>query len=297
MELQQHCVKVGEWSINLMVGGEGAPILFLHGIGLTWKWWKPVLGWFAERHTVAAIDLPGFGRSSPMYGRPRPEQYADLVESVIATLGMGPTVVVGHSLGGYVAVNAAFEGARGLRAVALLAPAGFGPVKNRLLRALSVPHVGEALSLAGASGARTLINSMVWKPRAISEEMAGWIEVGEAVQDQFLMQLRMGLHLGRTRQEFMLDQEHPLPVPAWLGWGLHDTVFPIETGYDAARVLGLERISVFRNSGHMPQIEEPCRFREEVGAFIETLPHWRPTGCGTTAALGSTILRPVRRVR
>jgi pimeloyl-ACP methyl ester carboxylesterase len=272
MDLHRSDIEVGEWTIGFESAGDGPPIVFLHGIGLSGRWWRPVLPRFATHHTVCAIDLPGFGRSSPIREKPRPDQYAALVDAVVQTLGRGPAVVVGHSLGGYVAVNAALEGARGMRAVALVAPAGFGPVRNHLLRALSVPHIGEALSHAGRPGALALLRSMVRRGDSISTEMRDWIEIGESAQQQFLTQLRIGLYLGQTRPEFIMAEPHPLPVPSWLGWGRHDSVFPIATADRAASVMGIAGVHVFEHSGHMPQVEEREEFERALATFIATLP-------------------------
>src|SRR5690348_7253932 len=123
-------LQVLDWKINTVVAGDGPLILFLHGIGLSWQWWQPTLTSLADGFTVCAIDLPGSGKSSSLTSKPSPELLSEFVAQLIKLLDLGPALVVGHSLGGYVVAEAAIHKAPGLKAIALVAPAGFGPIHN-----------------------------------------------------------------------------------------------------------------------------------------------------------------------
>jgi pimeloyl-ACP methyl ester carboxylesterase len=105
-------------------GGHGRPLVLLHGLGLTWRSWKPVLGALEARHDAIALDLPGFGASAPLERgvRPTPRALADAVAAELDRLGLEAPIVVGNSLGGWLALELARRG-RAQRVVAI-APSG-----------------------------------------------------------------------------------------------------------------------------------------------------------------------------
>src|ERR1700704_3809703 len=99
-------------------GGRGPPLLLVHGLGLSWRSWEPVLDALEVRHDVVSIDLPGFGESPPLPDDavPTATRLADAVESELDRLGLETPAVVGNSLGGWVALELARRG-RAARAV------------------------------------------------------------------------------------------------------------------------------------------------------------------------------------
>ncbi len=105
-------------------GGSGQPLVLVHGLGLSWRSWQPVLDALEDRHDVVAIDLPGFGESLPLPdgAAPTPTRLADAVESELDRLGLDAPALVGNSLGGWVALELARRG-RAARAV-VISPSG-----------------------------------------------------------------------------------------------------------------------------------------------------------------------------
>jgi len=104
--------------------GAGEPLLLIHGIGHTWRGWRPMLPLLEERFEVLAVDLPGFGHSEPFPPGldSTPEALADAVEDEMARAGFDTAHIAGNSLGGWIA----FELARRGRAetVTALSPTG-----------------------------------------------------------------------------------------------------------------------------------------------------------------------------
>jgi pimeloyl-ACP methyl ester carboxylesterase len=119
-------------------GGSGQPLVLLHGLGLSWRSWQPVLDALEDRHDVVAIDLPGFGESPPLPDgvAPTPGRLADAVESELDRLGLDAPALVGNSLGGWVALELARRG-RAARAV-VISPSGLeSPLERALVIALN----------------------------------------------------------------------------------------------------------------------------------------------------------------
>ena len=261
-------MAVNGWRINTVTAGNGPPILFLHGIGQSWQWWRPVMSRLSRLYTVCAIDLPGCGASSPLTSRPDPASYTLLVDNTIESLGLGPAVVVGHSLGGYIAANAATNRAQGIKALMLVDSGGFGPVRNRILRLLSWPVIGEVLVSLDAP--TPLLYSMVHHRQSITHADLEAARLSPLARSQFLYQLRLGLLCGRTTDAALIPDPSPLTIPALIVWGNYDTVFPVEQAHRAQRVLRLPTSPViFDESGHWPPHEEATRFDNLLRRFCE----------------------------
>lgn len=264
-------VQVENWTIHTVVAGSGPPILFVHGIGLSSSWWRPVMQALAEQFSVCAIDLPGCGSSSPVTSPPAAASYGLLVECVVNSLDLGPAVVVAHSLGGYVATQAAIQHSPAVKALALVDSGGFGQITNWILRLLSWPMAGDLLMRL--DWPTPLLQSMVKDHRTITAEDLAASRLSTVQRQQFLYLLRLGLRRGETIESALIPDPSPLSIPALILWGRYDSVFPVEYAYRAERVLNVSRPPViFEQAGHWPPREEPLRFNDVLRRFcIEQL--------------------------
>src|SRR3954471_20826978 len=113
-------------ALDLHRGGSGAPLVLIHGIGHTWRGWKPMLPLLEERFDVLAVDLPGFGRSEPLPPgmSPTPEALADAVEDEMGRAGFDSAHVAGNSLGGWIALELGRRGRA--ETVTAISPSGLG---------------------------------------------------------------------------------------------------------------------------------------------------------------------------
>ena len=153
MNLQSRIVKVGKLSAHYLLAGpnpghqERVPLIFLHGGGETARAWRWVMPSLAGRHPVLALDLPGSGRSDLVNGSYTAGFYGRFVRGFLDALDISQAVLVGHSLGGLVAIQAALaceHGDRGrVQALALVASAGLGREVNPILKVLTLPVLGD----------------------------------------------------------------------------------------------------------------------------------------------------------
>src|SRR5918992_4234493 len=129
-------------------GGTGEPLVLIHGIGHTWRGWKPMLPHLEPRFDVLAVDLPGFGHSPPLPAgtEPTPEALADAVERAMDEAGFDRAHVAGNSLGGWIALELARRG-RALTVTAI-SPAGLQHKREKAW--------GRSMLLAMHWGARNL---------------------------------------------------------------------------------------------------------------------------------------------
>jgi pimeloyl-ACP methyl ester carboxylesterase len=105
-------------------GGSGEPLVLVHGIGHTWRGWRPMLPLLEQRFNVLAVDLPGFGRSAPFPPGvdSTPEALADAVEDEMSRAGLETAHFAGNSLGGWISLELARRGRA--RTVTAISPAG-----------------------------------------------------------------------------------------------------------------------------------------------------------------------------
>jgi pimeloyl-ACP methyl ester carboxylesterase len=110
-------------AVTMHRAGSGEPVVLLHGLGLTWRCWKPVLRGLEALHDAIALDLPGFGDAPPLEDRaPTVAALADAVEAELDRLGIEAAHLGGNSLGGWIALELARRGRA--RSVVALAPSG-----------------------------------------------------------------------------------------------------------------------------------------------------------------------------
>jgi pimeloyl-ACP methyl ester carboxylesterase len=143
--------------------GEGPPLVLLHGLGLSWRTWLPVLEALEEHHDVVALDLPGFGDSPPLGVAPTPQNLADALERELDGLGLSAPALVGNSIGGWLALELARRG-RAARVVAI-APSGLETpperayviAANELMRVRSRLLAPLARAVTAPAPARTVL--------------------------------------------------------------------------------------------------------------------------------------------
>ena len=120
----------------------------------------------------------------------------------------------------------------------------------------------------GNFGSRVFLNTTVHHPASIPVELIKLTSVSPGARREFLRQLRMGIHLGRTTDAYLIENPVTLAVPLVLMWGRYDRVLPLDVAYRAERVLHGDPPVIFEDSGHLPQIEEPARFDTTIRWFL-----------------------------
>lgn len=106
-------------------GGDGPPLVFVHGLSSYTAYWEYQLPHFAKKYRVLALDLPGYGASGRPDAACTPPWYADLVSDWMDVVGASRATIVGHSMGGQIAMTLALNHPERVSALVLSAPAGF----------------------------------------------------------------------------------------------------------------------------------------------------------------------------
>ncbi len=224
--------------------GQGTPLVFLHGFGADHTGWRPVWRGLEATHRLLGIDLPGHGRSGPQ----SPVSFdglVDAVQSVLDEEGVSGCVLVGHSLGGAVALGLADAGVVDIRALCLLAPAGLGPeIDGAFLSGLV--RATRAESLAPWLG-RLVADPALITPAFVRATLQG----RDADAADYQKRLADSLFPDGTQTIGLRHVLGALAMPARVLWGTQDAIIPPAHAAHLPGRVGLHRIE----AGHMPHLE------------------------------------------
>src|SRR5690242_20030705 len=145
--------EVDGLTVNYLVEGRGPAVVLVHGLGGFAASWRHNLGPLAQRSTVHALDLPGFGASAKPPAGYSLAYFARALHAFLDGIGAGSVSLVGHSLGAAVAVTYALTHPARVERLALLSACvpGFGWRPGWRARVVATPGLGEALSLCGCA--------------------------------------------------------------------------------------------------------------------------------------------------
>jgi pimeloyl-ACP methyl ester carboxylesterase len=249
----------------------GALVVLIHGVGSSRATWDPVLAGLGTAGVHAlTVDLPGHGDSGKGRGDYSLGALASTIRDLLDHLGYDRAVLVGHSLGGGVAMQFAYQFPERCDGLVLVASGGLGPETNALLRAASLP--GAELVIPWLSHPKT-VTAIGHVGRTL-----GAVRIGPGLLSADSMTILAGLHDPQARAAFLatlrgvvdisgqrVSATSRLPdarVPILLIWGDRDPVIPIRHGHAAVELLTDGRLVVFPGAGHEPHRYDPSRFVE-----------------------------------
>jgi pimeloyl-ACP methyl ester carboxylesterase len=247
------------------------PVLLLHGIGRSLEDWAEQQDRLADQFRLIAPDLPGFGRSQPPPGPVSLRAEAETLWAVLDAVGVGQVHLVGHSLGGAVALQLLALAPGRVASVALASSAGFGAEVSVGLRLLAVPGLGRRLlgQPNPRIAARTL-RGLFHDPALVTpERLALALELSRH-PGRAQTYLAIARELGSVRgirpqwRADLLATAAAHPKPTLVLWGDHDKVLPAAHLRAARAAFPDGRFALLERTGHMPQIERP----DEVAGLL-----------------------------
>jgi pimeloyl-ACP methyl ester carboxylesterase len=261
------------------MAGSGPPILLIHGITSSSATWNKVGPMLAERHTVLAPDLIGHGQSAKPKGDYSMGAFASGVRDLALALEIGPATIVGHSLGGGVAMQFAYQFPERSHRLALVSSGGLGRKVHGSLRAATLPGseivipllAGRRVLDAGRSVGRVLDRLGVKLGTDVLEIARGHASLGDAEsRAAFVHTLRASLD--PTGQRVLATDRLYLAaeLPLLIVWGKRDRIIPIGHGYRAHELVPNSRLEVFERAGHFPYLDDPDRFVATIEDWIDT---------------------------
>ncbi|MBB4302925.1 pyruvate dehydrogenase E2 component (dihydrolipoamide acetyltransferase) [Rhodobium orientis] len=228
---------------------DAVPVVFLHGFGADKTAWSRVVPLIDRAVTPILIDLPGHGASDVG----AIARFDDVVEAVAAELddkGITAAHLVGHSLGGGVALALCGLGRIAVHSLCLIAPAGLGPEING----------GFLDGMANARSAETLepwLDAMTGDDFALQSGYARTVLRQWQARDtqKTLAEMAEGLFPGNTQSMRLVSVLADLAIPAKVLWGLDDRIIPSAHAFSASAGVGLH---LMKGAGHVPHMEQPA---------------------------------------
>ncbi len=280
MQIEQGEVSLNGGRIRYLVAGSGRPLLLLHGVGESAGYWREVLPRLADRYTVYAPDLPGYGASDPLGPgvEPTPARLAAVMAAFLDTVtgpDTGPAVVVGHSLGGSIALELALHHPELVGRLVLEDAAGLGGYVNPALRAMTVPGHGDLAvrvartGIGAAHRARARVPLMFARPQLAPP---AWVAEQRRLA-ALPHHLRTTLAALRAQvgpfgqRRVLLDALPRIQVPTLILWGAQDAVLPVSQARTAAARLRHGQLVIVPRCGHVPHLERPGHFLDALHAY------------------------------
>ncbi len=263
--------------VCLRHGGEGPPVVLIHGITGSSEQWLPVMDPLAESFTVLAPDLLGHGESAKPRGDYSLGAYASGIRDLLVGLEVPAATIVGHSLGGGIAMQFAYQFPERCERLVLVSSGGLGAEVNPLLRAASLPGSELVLPLLTASrllAAGTAIGSALGRLGLktgpdLAELARGYASLSDPeTRAAFIHTLRAVIDLGGQRVSATDRLYLTARMPSLIVWGSRDQIIPVEHARAAHEAMPGSRLEVFDGTGHFPQLEHPWRFARLLRDFI-----------------------------
>ncbi|MFZ1994081.1 MAG: alpha/beta fold hydrolase [Solirubrobacteraceae bacterium] len=275
MSIESQAVTLHGHSVTYVQKGSGPVLLLIHGMASSLATWRLVVDPLARNATVLAVDLPGHGGSSPGGGDHSLGALAAGLRDVVAALGHERVTLVGHSLGGGIAMQFSYQFPEMTERLVLVASGGLGPQVNAVLRAASLPGANLFLSVtAGAAGrgsgvARAVVRAVHGSPRpGFDELVSSYASLADPDRrSAFLGTVRSVIGL-RGQSVQAADRLHlAQELPVLLIWGAEDPIVPVEHARTTHELLPHSTLSVFDGVHHFPHVEAPQRFVTALAEF------------------------------
>ncbi|MGO8905022.1 MAG: alpha/beta fold hydrolase [Solirubrobacteraceae bacterium] len=256
--------------------GSGPVLLLIHGMGGTFENWQAVIEPLARQHTVVAPDLPGHGTSAPGGGDYSIGALAAELRDLLAALGHERATLVGHSLGGGIAMQFAYQFPELTERLVLVSSGGLGPEVSPVLRAAALP--GAELFIAATAGPGRAVGSAIARGLAavglrpnpdVAEVARGYASLSDPDRRAaFLATLRSVVGTGGQRVHAGDRLYLAEGMPVLIIWGARDSMIPLHHGETAHEAIPGSRLEIFEGVGHLPQLEAPGRFIAVLERFI-----------------------------
>ena len=256
--------------------GSGPVLLLIHGMAGTFENWQAVIEPLARHHTVVAPDLPGHGASAPGAGDYSIGALAAGLRDLLVALGHERATLVGHSLGGGIAMQFSYQFPEMTERLVLVSSGGLGPEVSPFLRAAALPGADLFIAATAGPGRVVGIRARAWSggrraaaQRDVAEVARGYASLADPDRRAaFLATVRSVIGTGGQRVHAGDRLYLAEGMPVLIIWGERDPMIPLHHGENAHEAIPGSRLEIFEGVGHLPQLEAPERFIAVLERFI-----------------------------
>lgn len=259
--------------------GSGPPVVLIHGMLNSSRHWRSVALRLAERHTVIAPDLIGHGGSATPRGDYSLGAHASSIRDLLAVLGVERATIVGHSLGGGVAMQFFYQFPQRTERLVLISSGGLGHEVSPLLRTASLPGASLLAALATQPRLLSALHDAGERLRARGSRRAVYLQAlvralrpleQPGARKAFLHTLRavidvQGQRVSATDRLYLLAD-----MPTLIVWGERDNTIPLAHGLAAQQAAPGVCFESLPGAAHFPHLEDPGALAEVLLDFLST---------------------------
>lgn len=258
--------------------GRGPLLVLLHGIAGSSAAWEEVMRPLSEHYAVIAPDLLGHGDSAKPRGDYSLGAYANGIRDLLGALGHEQGTIIGHSLGGGIAMQFAYQFPERCERLVLVSSGGLGREVHPLLRAAALPGAEAVLPwlcAVGRRGVATMTHVLgrvglrastdleeIWRNFSSLEE--------SGARQAFVHTVRGIIDLGGQRVSAADRLYLASELPTLIIWGERDPLIPVRHAHEAHKQIPGSRLEIFSGAGHFPYRDAPLRFAECIVDFVRT---------------------------
>jgi len=269
--LEERFADVKGVRMRYFVGGEGSPLVLVHGLGGAASNWTELAPLLRRRHTLLVPDLPGHGRSTALPGVSGLEPFADRVALVAEREGMLPAPVVGHSLGGMVALRLALRRPADVSGIVLAGAAGLTIGRawaRQLLPLLTAMRPGRLAGRYRGWIARSpLLRRVVFGFLSVADPVGLTDEAVEGFLGAQLLHTDIDSAWQALRADDPRRDLASVRCPVLVVWGAEDTHIPLDDAFEYTRRLRA-RLRVIPGCGHALIGERPDACADAIEDFL-----------------------------
>ncbi|MDX6626630.1 MAG: hypothetical protein QOE56_1619 [Solirubrobacterales bacterium] len=276
-KVQSRTATVHGRSVSYLEGGSGDLLLLIHGMAGCADNWSSVIEPLSLRNAVIAPDFPGHGYSAPGGGDYSLGSLASGLRDLMLTLGHERATLVGHSLGGGVAMQFTYQFPEMVERLVLVSSGGLGPDVSPILRAAALP--GADLFISATAGVGSRVGSVLGRglgalglaPSAdLAEVTRGYASLADPERRKaFLATLRAVVGTDGQRVAALDRLYLAEALPLLIIWGDGDPIIPVAHAEETHRQLPSSRLEIFEGVGHVPQLQSPGSFIGAVERFLD----------------------------
>jgi pimeloyl-ACP methyl ester carboxylesterase len=261
------------------IAGSGPPVVLIHGMVNSSRHWEEVALQLADSYTVVAPDLIGHGDSATPRGDYSLGAHAAVIRDLIASIGIDRATLVGHSLGGGVAMVFFYQFPQRTERLVLVSSGGLGPEVSPLLRSAALPGASALLSAVAHPRLVDRIADAGDRMRERGSPKGVYLQaIARAMRplerpgarEAFLQTLRAvidakGQRVSARDRLYLLDA-----MPTMIVWGERDNTIPLEHGLFAHRAVPGSRFETLPRAAHFPHLEDPDGLAAVLRDFLDT---------------------------
>ena len=276
LPLQQ--VSIHGHSVRYRRDGVGQTILMIHGLAGSSKSWDDVLPLLTPHADIIAVDLLGHGESAKPVGDYSLGAFASGLRDFLSILDIDSVTIVGHSFGGGVAMQLAYQHPHLVDRLVLVGSGGLGREVSWLLRLLTLPGAEYLMPIAfpkpiveRATGIGRQLGRRNIRSAKFAEMWRAYSSLAGATNRKAFVRTMRGV-IEPTGQTINAADRLYLAahVPTMIVWGDRDGIIPVAHAHAAHDLISTSRLEIIEGAGHFPHVEQPETFADLLVDFVES---------------------------